>query len=149
RAYQQAIRNEEQLEKLFPRVPEYQHKLAHFYHNLGHLVRDRDGREPAGKLYAKAQELEEQLVARHPGSAAYRSGLALALHNHGQMKATTNLDEAIRMSRRAAKILAEVRGDPQHRSVPSYAHDLAEIEHNLPKLLLAAARRADSQHRPA
>jgi serine/threonine protein kinase/tetratricopeptide (TPR) repeat protein len=144
-AYRAAIRHQEKLRDRFLRAPDEQHKLAVFYQNLGHLVRDRDGLVPAAKLYTTAQALEADLVRRHPDVAAYRSGLALALHNHGQMLRETDRAQAVRMCRSAAELLEQVRAQPKDQDVPGYAHQLAEVYHNLPRLLLKPADHAEAE----
>jgi tetratricopeptide (TPR) repeat protein len=86
--------------------------------------------------------LEADLVRLHPTVTEYQYGWAMALHDHGHMVADTNLAEAVTMCTQAAAILEKIQAGPKKQSVPRYEHGLAEIDHNLAKLLLQTAAKA-------
>src|SRR5207244_3635460 len=71
-AYRQALAVRQQLVTAQPHVPDYRHSLVLIYGNLAIVHHTAGRQEQAETFFRKAQTDARQLVADHPGVAAYQ-----------------------------------------------------------------------------
>jgi eukaryotic-like serine/threonine-protein kinase len=82
-AYKQDLALSERLAQDFPRVPDYQNKLAAAHANLGSYIRDYVDRKKAMVEYDQAFEIQSRLVQRVPTRHDYQYQLSIIRRNRG------------------------------------------------------------------
>jgi serine/threonine-protein kinase len=109
-AYRRCI---ETLSRLDPRAPEVTKLTEELGHNLGILARSykRAGRaDRAAEIYRQEEQMQEQMVAAHPGVSAYAVTLAGMYCDHGSLvRDRGSPREALALFERAVRLLDPVR----------------------------------------
>jgi tetratricopeptide (TPR) repeat protein/energy-coupling factor transporter ATP-binding protein EcfA2 len=122
--YQKAIAQFQTLRQDYPDDPRYRDMQAGAYNWLGEAERVLEtGHAEAGKAYAGAIGLEEDLCRSYPANALYRQNLARTYDNRGILRASTGDPTGSEADYREAIRLLDPLTDPQSRRALAHAYN--------------------------
>ena len=103
--YKKAIIAGEELLKIDPDNPDYQHYMGTTLSNTGNLLRNKGEYSEAGEYYFQAREIYSGLVSKNPENAVFRSYAGENLGNYATLHLETgNLEEACEILKEAIGI---------------------------------------------
>jgi serine/threonine protein kinase/Flp pilus assembly protein TadD len=143
-AFERAIALLKQLAADFPDWPNYRHRLAGSYHDLGTLLEDLGKWAEAEAEYRQALALSQQLAVDFPTVPHYRKYLANHLNNLGDLLARRGKRaEAEAHCRKALVLFQQLAVD--FPAVPDYRQNLAMSHSNLGVYLADQGKHAEAE----